>query len=217
MRKILLYALIGLAALAAGFVASLFLASREQAPAPAPAARLQGGTALLGQEKPLPAFRLVRAGGQPFTNADLKGHWSFLFFGYTSCPDVCPTSLQDIALTLDRLHRDAPNLPVQGVFVSVDPARDSPAKLGEYVRFFHAGLIGASGDDTTLQRLTRSLGIVYSEVPDPNHPDNYFIDHSAAILVIDPQGRLAAVLHPPHDPEVMAADLQRLARFRGGR
>ncbi len=216
MRRFLLYALIGLAALGSGFLASLFLASRESAPPPGPPLALQGGTALTGQEQPLPRFRLRRAGGQPLTNADLAGHWTLLFFGYTHCPDVCPTALQDIAATLDSLARTAPGLPVQGLFVSVDPARDTPERLAEYVRFFHPALIGATGDAATLQRLARPLGIVYARVPDPGHPGDYLIDHSAAILVIDPDGRLAAVFQPPHDAEVMAADLRRLARFRGG-
>lgn len=174
---------------------------------------LQRGTAFKGQEKPLVPFELVNGNGDALTQEDFKGHWSFLFFGYTQCPDICPVTLQVINETLQLLPEEVEAGEVEGVFVSVDPDRDTPEKLKTYVGYFHSAITGATGDKDQLKALTQSLGIIYAKVENPEHPDRYLVDHSAAILVINPKGEFAAVMSPPHDPAIMAADFRTLKQL----
>lgn len=186
-----------------------FLAWRHW-PAPAPALPLSGQlptSTRVDDARPLPAFALHRAEGT-LSNADLAGRWTLLSFGYTFCPDICPTTLATLGEVKAQLA--ARGLPApQVLFVSVDPARDTPARLAEFVRFFDADFVGATGSNAELATLVRHLGVQYlrHEGPDPQH---YVVDHSAVIYLIDPQGRLKATFSWPHEPAAMAADYARL-------
>ncbi len=173
---------------------------------PAPAGELPSVTEVR-DEAPLPAFVLRGPQGK-FTNANLVGHWSFMFFGYTQCPDICPT-----ALTLMKGVKAAvpPALTFRVVFVSVDPRRDTRALLGEYMAAFDPSFIGISGDDAALTPLTRTLGVFYQR-NDGTDTQHYTVDHSAAIYLIDPRGRLTAVFSQPHEAAKVAADYQRIVR-----
>jgi protein SCO1/2 len=160
----------------------------------------------------LPSFRLQGTGGE-FTNDKLLGRWTFMFFGYTQCPDICPTAL---ALMKDLKRQLEPNVAVspaptfQVVFVSVDPRRDTLELLAQYMAAFDPSFIGASGDDAALTPLTAKLGIQYQR-HDETDRKNYTVDHSAGIHLIDPQGRLAAVFPPPQEALRMAAEFRRIA------
>ena len=176
---------------------------------------LQSGTLLPGQEALVP-FTLIDKNNHPFTNEQLKGRWSYLFFGYTHCPDICPISLQMMTQTLHILEKSAAKGAFQAVFISVDPQRDSPENLKTYVEYFDPGIIGVTGEKTELDRLTRQLGIFYMRAEDAQDPQQYQVDHSAQILVINPEGEFAAVLSPPHKPDIMAEDLQRLRQAYKG-
>lgn len=156
----------------------------------------------------LPAFALHGPRGA-FANADLAGRWTFLFFGYTRCPDICPTALSLMTEVKGRLA-GAPAPVPQVVFVSVDPLRDTNALLAEYLAAFDASFVGVSGDDAALAPLAKALGVRY-ERHDSRDARNYTVDHSAVIYLLDPQGRLAAAFPPPQTPGVLAAEFRRLA------
>lgn len=144
----------------------------------------------------LPAFSLTSHSGKPFTDADLRGRWTFLFFGYTHCPDVCPTSLTAMAEVARLLANDRSFLQPQVVFISLDGQRDSPSLLADYVPAFNPGFIGVTGTDAQLAPLVKSLGVFYERHGATN--GNYLIDHTAGVFLIDPSARLsAAFAHPP--------------------
>jgi len=167
--------------------------------------QLKHGT-LLPSPRIITDFQLTGHDGKPFTRDNLKGKWSFAFFGYTHCPDICPTSLTMLAQVMKRLEQDSTldTLP-QVVFVSVDPERDTPELLAEYVPSFHPDLIGVTGDPQQLQVLTRRLGIMFGKSPGDD-ADSYLMDHSAAILLFDPGSNFRAVFGAPHDPGLIAQD-----------
>ena len=163
---------------------------------------------LYPQARAVPAFALTRSDGTPYTQADLVGGWTLLFFGFTHCPDVCPTTLA----TLRDVGKALPPEVARNVrmtFVSVDPERDTPERSGEYAHFFSPSIVAATGDKAALDALTLSVGVVYMKAPGTGA--DYGVDHSASIVLIDPQGRLRGMFRPPHDVALIAADLKALA------
>lgn len=168
---------------------------------------------LLPEAKPVQPFKLEDASGQAFTNKQLEGHWSMVFFGYTHCPDVCPTTLQTLATTLKHMSQTDPEqeLP-QVIFISVDPERDSMDRLKQYVGYFNNKFIGVSGDPTQLQALSSQLGIIYAKVKTGSDGD-YLVDHSAAILLFDPDGQLRALFSVPHDPDKISRDFLAIKKY----
>lgn len=167
----------------------------------------------LPEGKPLKGFELVDHDGQPFTRDRLQGRWSFLFFGFTNCPDVCPMTLQVMRGVTQQVDaRAAP----QVVFVSVDPERDPPATLKQYVGHFDPAFLGVTGESGQIDALTRQLGILYGyEDPDPE-TGAYTVNHSAQILLIDPQARLRAVFSTPHDVNAIARDFLKIRQLDKG-
>lgn len=142
--------------------------------------------------------------GQPFTPANLQGHWTLLFAGFTHCPDVCPTTL-GLMKALGQRLQPAPAM----VFLSVDPERDTPERLRQYVAYFGPDIEGVTGPHEQLERLAASLGIAYVKAPGARGED-YTVDHSAALVLLDPQGRVAGYFTPPHKADTLAADLARV-------
>ena len=188
-------------------------------PAPAAAASLQstlGQATLLPSPKALAPFSLTDHHGAPFTLDALRGRWSLLAFGYTSCPDICPTALANLARVRQLLTAEDPGTPYRTVFVSVDPERDTTARLADYVPYFDPSFIGATGTPAELAGLARQLGIHYERVEAPDSALGYLVDHSAAVLLINPRGEYRAVFGAPHDPRLMAADIQSIVRAAGG-
>ena len=158
----------------------------------------------------VPAFELDRADGGKLTNADLKGAWTLLFFGYTHCPDVCPTTLVTLQQMEKLLAKEPAAAPVRVVFVSVDPARDTPKALSDYVGYFSKAFVAATAEDASLQALASAVGVVFIKSPQPG--GDYTMDHTASLLVTDPQARLHALFRPPFDAAAIAADLRQLAK-----
>ncbi len=202
--------LIVVAAVAGGL--GLWSAQRFYAP---PAASAGGANAayaaalMYPEPRAVVPFKLVRGGGGAFTDADLKGRWSLLFFGFTHCPDVCPTTLGTFAQVHRKLVGTRPLADVQMVFVSVDPERDTPDKVAEYAKYFDPDIVGATGDLDTLMALTPGLGVVFMKSAQPN--GDYTVDHSANAVLIDPQGRMAGLFRPPLDAGKIADDLVKIA------
>jgi protein SCO1/2 len=200
-RKTLISLVLSLAAVTV-LVAGSFLARGLRAPV---VEEIPGMT-VLSPAAPLPEFTLVDHLGRPFERERLKGKWTFLFFGYTHCPDVCPTTmvvLRDVQKQVGGNERG-----VQYVFVSVDPDRDNAATLKRYVPYFHPEFIGATGGMGELMRLTRALGAYFERGESRN--GGYEVHHSAAIFLIDPERRLRALFAGPHDSAVLARGLQSL-------
>jgi len=157
--------------------------------------------------RPLPEFRLVDHRNQPFGRQSLEGHTSLLFFGFTHCPDICPATLQQLALARRQLDGKEPALP-EIVLISVDPERDTPAVLERYVEYFGQGVTGVTGKLEDLRNLTTALGIHFEQAPSgEGSADDYLVNHSAAVLVIDPQARLTAIFGAPHSVEAFVNDL----------
>src|SRR5262245_43519073 len=161
---------------------------------------LRAGTAL-PEPRPLADFSLVAPQAKPFGPANREGRWSLVFWGFTHCPDVCPTTL---ALMV-QLHRDLHRDDLQYVFVSVDPERDTPGVVGRYLAHFDPALVGATGARPEMERFTAGLGL--AQVRNPGAGDDYTVDHSTAFVLIDPDARLAGYVQAPHDRAALAADL----------
>lgn len=152
--------------------------------------------------RPMPAFDLIDMHGRAFTRSELGGAWTFVFFGYTFCPDICPTTLANfdfIAQTL-RTANPAAEADTRFLFVSVDPDRDTPDRLQAYVTYFNPNFLAATGAVEQLDRFSRAAGAVYVKIPGDD-PNNYLVDHSSGVFLFDPQARLSAVFTPPHDPD----------------
>ncbi len=159
----------------------------------------------LPEPKEIAAFSLQRHDGRPFTQADLKGQWSFLYFGYTYCPDICPLALVELN-KLDRLlQQQGLSQNTAFLLISVDPERDTPQRLGEYVQYFNKDFLGATGDAQEIDRLARQLSVVYT-IPAHQPGESYAVDHSSTVILIDPDARLRAIFTPPHQPATLAAD-----------
>jgi protein SCO1 len=151
-------------------------------------------------------FRLVDQNGKTVTDADLRGKWSLVYFGYTHCPDACPTALNDISIALDELgpKRDA----VQPVFITVDPERDTPAVLKDYVTSFDAPILALSGSADEIARAAKAYRVYYAKHSEPG--GDYSMDHSSVIYVMDPEGRFTASFTHESTPEEIAERLKKL-------
>jgi len=154
------------------------------------------------------AFTLVDHRSEPFTNASLQGVWSFLFFGYTHCPDVCPTTLSVLNSVAQKLGSDARD--VRFVFISVDPERDTPETLARFVSYFNGDFIGVTGEPGAIERLTKQLGVLYMRVASSDNPGSYLMDHTASVFLVDPDGRYHAVFSPPITAEKIVTDFARI-------
>jgi protein SCO1/2 len=195
-RNILLLASLGTAAVLVGVLLARML--------DATSVPLESGT-WLPQPRTLPQFHLQDLSGADFGLERLRGHPTLLFFGFTNCPDVCPTTLA----TLAQVQR-APPLPgAQVLFISIDPERDSAASLQVYLGAFNNSFVGARGNAAALAPLLKNLGAI--AVRD-NLPDgSYTMDHSATLYLLDTRGRLVAVFSPPFSAPKLSADLHRVA------
>ena len=151
-------------------------------------------------------FALTDPAGQPRTLADYRGKAVAVFFGYTQCPDVCPTTLAALAEATRSLGADADK--VQVVFITVDPDRDTAALLAQYVPAFDPRFVGLRGDAAATERVAREFKVIYQKVPGTT-PDRYTMDHSAGMFLFDRAGRLR-VYESSADPAVLAHDLRTL-------
>ncbi len=156
------------------------------------------GLFLFEQPRNIGEFELVNHDGEAFTHEDLQGHWSLLFFGFTYCPDICPTTMAD----LGRLYRQLePELAASTrvYLVSVDPARDTPEQMREYTTFFDPSFTGVTGEFMELHRVATSLSIPFMRVPGGG--DNYLVEHSGNIVVMNERGHHIGFFRAPHDLE----------------
>jgi protein SCO1/2 len=174
------------------------------------------------QARPISPFTLTDELGQPFNNAQLLDKWSLVFFGYTSCPDVCPTTLQNLNFIYEDLTTIASNSQV--LLVSVDPKRDTTAKLEQYIGYFNPNFKALRADHDVLFPFSRNLGLMYAitskeanketskdEVDVAEEDETYWVDHSASLVLINPAGKIAAIFRPEQEVgEVPSIDNDKL-------
>jgi len=164
---------------------------------------------LFPQPRPLPEFALRQSDGTQLVPGELKGHWTLVFLGFTHCPDVCPTTLAELAQAQQQWQALPASTRPRVLFVSVDPERDSSDRIGEYAHGFHRDTLAATADIPALESFARSLSMVFAKVPAPRGvpADQYSVDHSATIAVLDPESRMAGIISPPFAPSSIAADM----------
>ncbi len=164
----------------------------------------------IDQPQLIPEFHLVNGLGQAFTNHNLKGHYSFLFFGFTHCQSICPLTMSMLTQLYAELKAEKIPLP-KVVFITLDPKRDTPKIVGTYVKAFNPSFIGVSGPSVGIQQLSKQMGVVYIQAQQSKASENnYQIDHSSTLYLVNPEGRLAAIFSPPHDKASIKQDYKNL-------
>ena len=151
-------------------------------------------------------FQLIDQNGKPFSDANLKGKWHLIFFGYTHCPDACPTALNEMSLALDRLGIKRDEVGV--VFITVDPERDTPDVLKSYVQSFDAPIVALTGSPEAVAQAAKAYRVFYAK--HPRADGDYDMDHSAVIYVMNPEGRFTATFTPDSSADAIVQRLQKL-------
>ncbi len=179
---------------------------------PVPPAELAG--VLRPEYRLLEPFTLTDQHQQSFDDKRLRGKWSMIFFGYLSCPDVCPMTLHELN-SFSQLLADKAGLnqeELQVVFVSVDPARDSPSQLGEYVAHFNRDFIATTGQKTEIDRFAQQFGAGYV-IEEETAPGQYLVAHTSAIFLVDPLGRSVAIFSQPHYASTLLSQYLGITRY----
>ncbi len=165
---------------------------------------------LLPEPKVLEPFELLDHNHQVFDREQLSGKWSLIFFGYTYCPDICPTALTILQEIFDNLGGKPGIIAnLQGIFISMDPQRDSLKVLKRYVTYFNPGFIGLTGDESQVAEFSGQFGARYSKFYSWQSEGEYLIDHTASLYLVDPQVRHYAVFPPPYGPQKITEFLSR--------
>ena len=159
----------------------------------------------------LPPLALVGLDGQPLAPQFLEGHWTLVFFGFTTCPDICPTTLA----TLTQFTKQLVDLPSaqrpRVLLITVDPERDDSARLSAYVRFFDPAFLGATGDVEGVGKAAAAFGVPFAKVSLPD--GGYTMDHGSGLFIVDPSGSIAAYSSAPHDATVLARDYRKVVAY----
>jgi len=208
-------------ALSLGFVAivlGLFFYSMTRHQVQSEEALRGQGVLILPTPRELPDFALVTADGQPFTEADLAGKWTFAFFGFTNCPDVCPTTMAVLSQAERKLREQDPKAAAsfQGVLVTVDPERDTAEKLAQYVGAFSPRFLGVRGDVGQIAELAAGVNVAFAKVPVVNaagsvDPDSYQMDHTANIVIFNPRGHYHGFIKYPQQADTIVAAFESLS------
>ena len=177
-----------------------------------PPVELQG--VLRPDYKLLQPVELVDHDSIPFSDKRFIGKWSIVFFGFLSCPDVCPNTLHVLNSVQRRLKREIKDTEadIQVVFVSVDPARDTTKKIGEYIDFFNSGFIGVTGIKAEIDNLAQQFNAGYI-IEEENHSGQYNVAHTSALFLVDPQGRLVASFSQPHYAEIISTQYIKIVEY----
>jgi protein SCO1/2 len=152
------------------------------------------------EPRAIPAFEFTDVEGHTFSNNSLKNHWSLIFLGYTSCPDVCPMTLQNLDSIYDELHATADNSQI--LLVTADPKRDTQEKLAQYITYFNPNFKALRAEHDVLFPFTRSLGLMYAITDSGSAKsagqdnEEYWVDHSSSIVLINPDGKVSAIFKP---------------------
>jgi len=207
-RRIWIFLVLIAAGLAGIGLGRTLLAPAPAAPAPV---ALESGT-FLSPSRPLPAFELVDQDNRPVGADRLRGRWTLIFFGFTHCPEACPATLAILATVRQELARLVPPDQVpEIVLISVDPERDTPAVIKAYLTGFGPGFAGLTGDPAAVASLATALGVPYRKMP---MDGDYMMDHSTAIMVVNPQAAVTGLLSAPHNIARLIGDYRRIVAGR---
>lgn len=193
----------------AAAVAGAWFAARLAAPAEPEHARI------LPTPRPIPELPVLDHTGAAVSKADFEGRWTIVFFGFTYCPDICPATLHVLAGVRRALDDLPPGERPEVMMISVDPDRDSPERLAEYVPFFHPDFLGLHVPAEHLPELARAFSVAYFYTPlDDEH---YTVDHTTSLFLVDPAARVSAVIPTPHVAETIASDYRRIIKLENSR
>ena len=189
----------------AGLVAAMSLSACQPKPAEKPP--LEGAT--IGGD-----FTLVDEDGKVFSSHSLKGKYRILYFGYTFCPDACPTDMAVLGKAMRQLDAKDPALSakIQPLFVSVDPARDTPAVLKQFTDAFYPRLVGLTGSDAQIAKIAKQYAISYRKDPAPAGASGYLMDHPRVAFLFDPDGKPIEMLPVDANADAVVADLEKWVR-----
>ena len=198
-----------------GFVAvvvGLFVSSVLRTPVLSEDQLREQGVFVLPRPRELSPIELQTHTGEAFTLADLQGQWTFAFFGFTNCPDICPTSMAVMGQARRALGDEA----FQGLLVTVDPERDTPEALAAYATAFAPDFLGVTGELSALAKFGEQVNVAFAKVPMLNEdgsadPNSYLVDHSANIVIINPRGHYHGFIKYPQQADTIAAAFQSLA------
>jgi len=185
----------------------------QKAPAANPMGNLQAIALYQDEGDDLPAFAWPDTRGRIFDNSRLEGKWTLLYFGYTNCPDICPTALSKVSAALRQIGPGIDLSRLQVVFITIDPDRDDMATMKSYVRYFHPSLLGARDEIERIRPLTDALGIRHYIAKSPDG-SLYNVAHSGDIAVIAPNGKHIGMIQTPMDSKAIAHDLSQLLQTR---
>ncbi|MCH2098350.1 MAG: SCO family protein [Pseudomonadales bacterium] len=189
----------------------LFLnnAVREKIP-PDDELRAQG-IVVLPKPRALGSFELVDEAGGSFTNAALEGTWTFAYFGFTHCPDVCPVSMSVLGQARRQLADEGREDLFEGRLFTVDPRRDTPEVLASFVHYFHEDFGGITGTRDAMADFASQLSVAFAALPEPSAPDGYVVDHTGNIVLINPRGHYHGYIRPPHTADQITFAYKALA------
>ena len=171
---------------------------------------------VLNKPRIISAFDLTADDGKAFKRDNLNGHWSLVFFGFTNCGYVCPTTLSAMNKMYTQLQARLPaQLLPEVILVSVDPDRDSVSRMHEYVKGFNPHFLGVRGSMQQTKILAQEMSVVFSKVKSAGGGDNYMVNHSAEVMLLDPNGNLRAFFSYPHEAAQMARDYTSVVRAAG--
>jgi protein SCO1/2 len=201
----LLFLLISIAVLSALFGMWMHYNTQNKTGSPA----LKTAT-IFSQPRTIAPFKLVDTDNKPFSLENLKGHYTLIFFGFTHCPDLCPTTLAMLSQSYKMLESAQLKSMPRILFISVDPEQDTSQVIKTYLSSFNTAFLGATGSQKQLDKLTQEMSVIYAKVSDAKDPTHYTIDHSGTIIIINPEGQFYGVFTMPHDPQKIANDMKAL-------
>lgn len=215
-RPLVIAISVGLLALLSGILISIYVLPGGRAALPVSPLPKEIASVYIPQGRPLAGIRLTDHNGQPFTEERFKGKWSFLFFGFTHCPDVCPTTLLVLKAVWNRLPDEARQAPEpQMLFVSVDPDRDTPEILKPYVTYYNPEFLGVTAEHKYLDIVTTQVGALYG-YDDGENDKEYTVNHSSQLILIDPQGNFRAVFSPPLQVDEIVKTFTAIRKYHPG-
>ncbi|HSG88457.1 MAG TPA: SCO family protein [Pseudomonadales bacterium] len=169
------------------------------------------GIVVLPKPRELSPFELQSSKGGSFARDDLAGHWTFAYFGFTHCPDICPVTLSVMGQARARLLEGEGAEAFEGMMVSVDPARDTPEALAEFVDYFSPAFVGLTGTREEIAALAAEVSVAFAAVPSEDDADGYVVDHTGNIVVFNPRGHYYGYIRMPHTPDQLVAAFRTLS------